>query len=142
MMDLLMRSKGRMHQRWQIAVGKPRAKSMSISYAFNGRNAIRVLSARSFRDFSTGKIPFSPRIWINGSGTPFGGLERSGVDQQRSKSAAVISLLSTKTFCMLFRPSSISPAGTELTTLLLFLGETAGGFGGSGAGESVGKLLA
>src|SRR6476660_8739982 len=119
-MDLLMRSKGRMHHRLQMAAGKPRAKSISISYALRGRNAIRVLSAKILRDLSTGRIPFSPRTWMKGSATPLGGLERSGVDQQRSKSAAVISLPSTNIFFMLLRPSSTSAGGVVLSDMALF----------------------
>src|SRR5438874_12629122 len=115
-MDLLIRSNGRMHQRWHVAAGKLRAKSMSISYVFSGRYAIRVLSVRIFSALSTGRIFLSPSSWMKGSITPLGEAKRSGVDQHESKSGEVMILPSTKTLCIAPRPSSRTP-GVALLSL-------------------------
>src|SRR5687767_5158986 len=52
--DLLMRSKGSRHQRWQISFGNARAVSMSMSYLSIGKKPRRVFSAMILMDFSTG----------------------------------------------------------------------------------------
>src|SRR3954471_17959113 len=64
-------------------------------------------------------MPLSARTWTNGSTTPLGGVETSGVVQQRSKSPAEMILLSTKILSIVGRPSSTSgPAGLPLFFLM------------------------
>src|SRR6266404_6167026 len=81
---------------------------------------------------------------MKGSITPLSGEDRSGVDQQSSKSPEVISLLSTNIFCMARRPSSISAGGVLLATLALLALAAAGlaAGGGSAGADSMGKLSA
>src|ERR1039458_3397174 len=109
-MDLLIRSNGSTHQRRQTSAGKPRVKSMSTSYFSSGKNAVRDLSASNLRDFSTVKIFFSARAWMNGSTTSDAAAVKSTVRQHKSKSPAAMILLSTKIVRMVLRPSSISVA--------------------------------
>src|ERR1039458_7612140 len=107
-MDLLIRSNGSTHQRRQTSAGKPRVKSMSTSYFSSGKNAVRDLSASNLRDFSTVKIFFSARAWMNGSTTSDAAAVKSTVRQHKSKSPAAMILLSTKILRIVLRPSSIS----------------------------------
>src|SRR6185503_3554893 len=106
--DLLMRSKGRRHQRWQTSRGKFRASSMSMSYLSNGKNPSRERSHSTFSDLSSGTSPFSARIWMNGSTTVRGASCKSGVCQSVLKSPGEISLPSTNIFCIATLPSSTS----------------------------------
>src|SRR5439155_10790926 len=82
---------------------------------------------------------------MNGSITPEGRTDKSGVDQHRSKSPEVMILDSTKILNMVRRPSSISAADGILAGAFGPLAGVAGALGVSvisGAGGSIGKLLA
>src|SRR5882724_2199803 len=106
--DLLIRSNGATHQRRHKSAGKLRNSSMSISYRSNGRNAVRDLSASSLSDLSMRKTFLSCNVWMNGSITSSGEAIIFGLRQHKSKSPALISLLSIKIFRIVFWPSSIS----------------------------------